>query len=709
VFHSLVTFKHSEDFENTSFAAIFMNTEYLLKEFYLIRYLIIMNSALKMLVIMTIMLISFSSLGYNVKPAFSTGQGGKLDIFTQKEPFSGRGLNVSSDAFGPEEEVMIYASVTYNDYPVGRALVGFEIHGPRNSMYNITLCTSNQTDDAGIARIRFRIGLISQINFGEWKVFGTVFVADKVCLDFLSFKVGWIVEVVSIKTVNESYIEQTEFTKGSYVGIELSLRNIAMTEKKATLSIAIYDLLRVQINSTEIEDFNLQSNGSILHIGCFLLIPEWACAGDAVACVSAYTAPASQGGVPYCPEISKHFLIAYHNMAILSVKISSAFVYKGETVNVSVTVKNWGQEIESSNVNAYYNETNLIDIFHVSNLEPNAENTRILVWNTSYVEEGSYEISAYLEPVPGETYISDNLYLNGFVQVSTKPPIMIHDIAVLNVTPSSTLIYIGETVDVCVVVKNQGNYTESFNVVASYGNNDIETKFVENLEPNTEKTLVFEWNTQDVLEGNYTLIASASFVPEEVNFANNLYVDGVVEVKAKPAELIIHDVAVSTVSPYSDFTYIGEVFEIFVIVKNYGNATESFNVTAFYDSHIIERLLIENLEPNGKKTLVFQWNTQNVAEGNYTLSARASKVPGEENLENNSYEDGIVTVVKAPMGWFVPYWFYFLLLFLLTLIIILLIALYYSRKRRKRAEEAFYSGWTAWYYGCDMRKRTSKT
>lgn len=125
--------------------------------------------------------------------------------------------------------------------------------------------------------------------------------------------------------------------------------------------------------------------------------------------------------------------------------------------------------------------------------------------------------------------------------------------------------------------------------------------------------------------------------------------------------------------------------------------------------HIIETLLVENLEPNSQKTLVFQWDTWNVAEGNYTLRALASQVSGEENLENNLYEDGIVTVVKAPMGLFVPYWFYWLLLLLLVPVIILLIAWYYSRKRRKRAEEAFYSGWTAWYYCCDMRKRTSKT
>jgi len=50
-------------------------------------------------------LILFVLIGDNIEFAFSTeNHGGKLDIFTQKEPFSGRGLNVSSDAFSPEEK-----------------------------------------------------------------------------------------------------------------------------------------------------------------------------------------------------------------------------------------------------------------------------------------------------------------------------------------------------------------------------------------------------------------------------------------------------------------------------------------------------------------------------------------------------------------------------------------------------------------------------
>jgi len=691
--------------ENTSSPVIFVITEYLLKNSTLTKHLILMNTAPKMLGIITIMLVLFFSLLGNIESVLSTSQGGKIDVFTQKEPFSGRGLNMSSDAFGPEEEVIIYASVTYNDYPVEMALVAFEIHGPENSLHNITICACAQTDGAGIAQTSFRIGLITQANFGEWKVFGSVNLASEVYLDFLSFKAGWIVEVVSIRTVNENYVEQTEFMKGSYVGIQLGLRNIAMTEKNATLLITLYDSLNIQINSTEIDDCSLQPNGSISYVTCFVLIPEWASTGDAVVCASAYTAPASHGGVPYCPEISKHFLVAYHNVAVLNVETYPTFVYKGETININVTVKNWGQETESFNVNAYYNDTNLIDTFHVYNLQPNAETTVVFVWNTSYVAEGSYQISAYAEPVTDETFISDNLYVNGFVKIGTTLP-MIHDVAILNVTSSSTSVYISETVDIYVVIKNQGNFTESFTVTVFCDLKAVGTKFVENFQSGNETTLIFQWNTGDMFEGNYTLSATASFVPEEVNLKNNYYVDGIVEVKARHPLFLIHDVAVLTVYPYSSFIYISEVVEIFVIVKNQGNFTESFNITVSYNSNVIETLLIEDLESNSEKTLVFQWNTRNVAEGNYTLSALATAVPGEENLENNSYEDGIVTVVKAPTRWYVPGWFYFLLLLLLILVLILLIALYYRRKKRKQAKDAFNSGWTAWYYGYDMRKTT---
>jgi len=57
----------------------------------------------------------------------------------------------------------------------------------------------------------------------------------------------------------------------------------------------------------------------------------------------------------------------------------------------------------------------------------------------------------------------------------------------------------------------------------------------------------------------------------------------------------------------------------------------------------------------------------------------------------------------AAAGWFVPDWFWWLLL-LLVLIFLLLLIWLYLRRRRKKTEEAFRSGWTAWYYCYDLRK-----
>jgi len=666
------------------------------------------------LTLMLVFLLLLLLICGNLELTFSAeNHGGEFDIFTQKEPFSGRGLNVTSDAFGPEEEVMIYASVIYNDYPVAMAHVAFEIHGPENSVYNITFFDYARTDDSGVANISFRIGLVSEIHFGEWRIVGSVYLVDEVLQDFLSFEAGWIVEIISMKTVDENNVEQTKFMKGECVGIELLVRNIAMTEKKATIAITMYDLLNVLVNSTQMEDYALPATSTELHIHCFLAIPEWASAGDAVVSACAYTAPISLGGVPYCPKVSKSFLIVDRDVAILEVKTSPTVVYKGETVNVDVTVENQGYQVESFNLNVYYNKTNLIGVKQVVNLRPDTNVTLGFTWNTSEVNEGFYPISAYAEPVPNEIDISDNTYVDGVVEVRTgPPPLMIHDVAVLTVSSSSTVVYVGEVVEVVFVVGNLGNFTESFDVTA-YADLDtavigdeivIGVLTVENLVLNGEKSLVFYWDTLCVVEGCYVLSVLASQVPGEKNVGNNLYVDGVVQVKPSPP-LMIHDVAILTVSSSSILVYVGEVVEIFIVVKNQGNFTESFNVTSFYDLHVVETLLVENLGGNSERTLVFRWNTQEVMEGNYTLSASATMVPGEENLKNNSCEDGVVTVVEAPKGWFIPCWFYLLLLLLLILIVVLMIAWLCRRRKRKKAEDAFYSGWTAWYYGYDMRNR----
>jgi hypothetical protein len=289
-----------------------MIAEYLLKNSALITSLMAMNTGSKKLALtLAIMAILLSLAMVNMKPVRAESTvGGNIDLYTQKNPYSGEGPNVTSDAFGPGEEVQIYARVTYNDYPVQKLLVGFQISGPPNPVENISLYRAASTDDLGLATTSFRVSHLNETTFGKWTVIGNTGIASSIYTDTLTFEVGWIVEIVSIKTTNENHVEQEEFTRGSHIGIELGVQNIAMTEKIATLTVTICDYLGTYVNATELSDFVVPPNRTLVYTYFSLYIPRTAYVGNATVYACAYTALPSSNGVPYCPEVSKSFLVS---------------------------------------------------------------------------------------------------------------------------------------------------------------------------------------------------------------------------------------------------------------------------------------------------------------------------------------------------------------------------------------------------------------
>ncbi len=541
----------------------------------------------KTALVLAIMVILSVYVSANIEEAYTQTTGGKIDLFTQKHPLDGKGPNMPSDAFGPGDNVMIFALVTYNDFPVSSALVDFEVRGPENPIQNITVSRVVATNDLGLASIEVGVGLVSEISFGEWIVKGKSKIAEGVApQDTLSFKVGWIVDVVSIRTLNENHEEQIEFTMGSLMVIEVTLESIALTEKNVTFTITVLNQLNGLIHFAEIGNLILPANG-ILVYQYFLRIPEDALIGEAIVYICAYTSAPDLGGIPYCPEASKEFVIASHDVAVLSVHPSSMSIFKGEIIDVDVAVKNEGWEIESFNVNLYRNET-LIDSLSILDLQPHSNTTIAFAWNTSQVDRGFYRISAHIDPVPGEVDISDN-------------------------------------------------------------------------------TLV----------------------------------DGLVEVKE-----LTHNVALVDIRPSAETAYIGQIFEVNVTVGNEGGFVESFDVVLYYDSNVVGAITVDSLAPNDIETLTFNWDTGRVAEGNYILSALAIPVDGETELDDNVMEDGVVEVKMGPKGWFVPCWLWWLVPLLVSVLILLAILLH-RRKKRKEAEETFYSGWTAWYYRYGLKGTNS--
>lgn len=343
---------------------------------------------------------------------------GNIDLFTQNEPYSGKGSNMQSDAFTFGDEVKVYALVTYNDEPRENFPVAFFVSGPRNAVENISFSRSAFTDKNGIATISFRIPLSYEAAYGEWNVTGNVKIGGLTYHDSVFFKVGWIVEIISVKTLNMSGLEQEKFALKSSLQAELTLRNIALTNKRITITLAIHDSSETPINSTELDDW-IQPGEKI--IKALLGIPENAHLGQARLYACVYDAPVSLGGVAYCPEVSKSFIIIKRDVAIFNVISSPLSVYAGEVVYIDVSVRNKGSEFESFNVSIYFNET-FTGMIAVLNLDPYSNTTLRFTWNTSNAIEGSYLVSAIAASVPDEFDISDNTFYDGIIKV--KPMAM---------------------------------------------------------------------------------------------------------------------------------------------------------------------------------------------------------------------------------------------------------------------------------------------
>jgi parallel beta-helix repeat protein len=112
-------------------------------------------------------------------------------------------------------------------------------------------------------------------------------------------------------------------------------------------------------------------------------------------------------------------------------------------------------------------------------------------------------------------------------------------------------------------------------------------------------------------------------------------------------QTVIHDVAVSSITPPVTSVNQSETLSITVVVKNEGAATENFTLTLYYDSTLIGSQTILALEPGASQTVLFDWNTTAVPVGAHTLKAVASTVWGEIDVADNTLVSGPVEV-KIP-------------------------------------------------------------
>jgi len=237
-----------------------------------------------------------------------------IDVYTEyPAPYGGQGPNNPSDMFAPQQEVTLYALVTYNEDPVQQKLVAFEIHhGNLPPIFRQAI-----TNQDGIATVSFRIPWPCQdpVNtiLGEWKVIATVEVAERVVNDTLTFKVWWPVEITKVESLYPEYIKVKNNMPVMKFTVEY--RTYAMQPIPLLLTVTVYDELGFFIGSTTYEatvgwgEYGHYCEFKTYSIVLEIPMPSHAAVGTATVYANAFNKYPWTGGVPYCPEISNTFLI----------------------------------------------------------------------------------------------------------------------------------------------------------------------------------------------------------------------------------------------------------------------------------------------------------------------------------------------------------------------------------------------------------------
>ena len=456
-----------------------------------------------------IILLMMSTVALFGKSSASSGL--VVDAYTQKAPYNGVGINQPSDPFSPDEEVIIYAKVTYNGWPCVNQSVIFAMSFP-----NGNFTTSNSTDENGIAIYVFRA---PPIYMGEWTANVSSSIGEIFSYDLLKFNVTWVVNIEQVEILDENFSPRDVFLYEENINIRLELKNEALSPKDVTIEVTFFD-------STETYLMNVRDTTEVFHGNNTIFItggkiPSWAKPGNASLFVNVYRPP-ELGGQPYCPGVSETFRIGLVDLAIVEFAASPTQVRMGEPIKLTIKVRNEGEFTQTFNLHIFVNES-LTNELPVKDLEAGSQRIVILTLNTSRMSVGTYIVKAYIPPVYGEKDISDNEKTVS-IHIIVIPP----DIAITSFSVDKTEVAIGENLTFYVSVLNNGSSAEDFNLYIRLNETDVISFFVEGLAPNEERHLTITFNTSEMAEGRYILKAYVPPILGEENVQNNEYINGIV-------------------------------------------------------------------------------------------------------------------------------------------------------------------------------------
>ena len=306
-------------------------------------------------------------------------------------------------------------------------------------------------------------------------------------------------------------------------------------------------------------------------------------------------------------------------------------VTQGQTVNVSVTVGNVGnQAVGTSFVVTLQDSTAGLTIGSqtVSSLGVGSSTTLTFSWSTTNVALGGHTLVATHN-------LSDADATNNRRSAVVSVNATVLDVAVTSLSTPGSVIQ-GNTATIGVTVQNVGqqNVGTSFNVVLTDATAGVTigTQTVTNLAVGATATLSFSWNTTGAATGSHTLTASQTLA--DANAANNQR-SAAVTVNPKVLDLSLAGMA----APAS--VTQGDTVHVIATVQNVGgqDVTGSFNVVLTEAGVTIGTQTVTGLAASTSTAVDFPWNTAGVAMTGHTLTAR--QMLADANASNDSRSIGI--------------------------------------------------------------------
>lgn len=249
------------------------------------------------------------------------------------------------------------------------------------------------------------------------------------------------------------------------------------------------------------------------------------------------------------------------------------------------------------------------------------------------------------------------------------PPIT--DVAVSDVSATPSPANQGSPVTVSVIVANDGTVSADMMVsvtvsppaggVAGTVNPPVH---VAGLGVGASTPVSFGWNTSGASPGTHTLTATATIDAPAVD------VDPSDDSRSTTARIVVHDLAVTSVTATPVAVNEGSPSSVAVQVTNHGSEDETSVQVTLTETPPTggqpgaitpASRTINLLNAGAVSTVTFNWNSTGATPGNHTFTAAVQPVAGEANTANNGgaadvrviLHDVAVSAVRAPSPVFV--------------------------------------------------------